>query len=113
MSPQDRFDTLPFSSLGLPSLIDGFGLRHLLAGSPPHPAESSSLALRTGHSPPVALHLASRRRSYFQLRAGERLPGVDLHHSDLLRFQTHWHGHPARVCAAGVESLLALLSAKL
>jgi hypothetical protein len=45
------------------------GLRHWLAGSPRQSAESSSLALRTNRSPPVALHPASRRRSYRQLRS--------------------------------------------
>ncbi len=45
------------------------GLRHWLAGSPRRSAESSSLALRTNRSPPVALHPASRRRSYLRLRA--------------------------------------------
>jgi len=66
-----------------------FGLRHWSAGSPRPQAESGSQSLRTGRSPPVALHLASRRRSYLQLRAGERLPEVDLHHPDLVRSQTH------------------------
>ena len=46
------------------------GLRHLLAGSPQRSAESSSLALRTNRSPPVALHPASRRRSYLWLQDG-------------------------------------------
>jgi hypothetical protein len=45
-----------------------FGLRHCFAGSPRQSAESSSLALRTDRSPPVALHPASRRRSYHRLR---------------------------------------------
>ena len=45
------------------------GLRHSLAGSPRRQAESSSLALRTDRSPPVALHPASRRRSYLRLRS--------------------------------------------
>ena len=45
------------------------GLRQLLAGSPQRPAESSSLALRTDRSPPVAPHPASRRRSYSWLRS--------------------------------------------
>jgi len=44
------------------------GLRHWGAGSPRRQAESSSRALRTNRSPPVALHPASRRRSYLQLR---------------------------------------------
>ena len=46
----------------------GIGLRHSLAGSPRRQAESSSLALRTGRSPPVAPHPASRRRSYVRLQ---------------------------------------------
>jgi len=44
------------------------GLRLFPAGSPRQMAESSSLALRTNRSPPVALHPASRRRSYHWLR---------------------------------------------
>jgi hypothetical protein len=45
--------------------------------------------LRTGHSPPVALHLVSRRRSYRWLQAGERLPGEDLHLSVVAPLQAH------------------------
>ena len=70
--PRHRFITLPLS-------VTGFrfrsGLRHLAAGSPKHPAESSSLALRTGRSPPGTPHPASRRRSSVRLQAGERLLG--------------------------------------
>ena len=68
-----------------------FGLHPLPAGSPHEQAESSSLALRTGRSPPVASHPASRRRSFHRLQAGERLPEEDLHLSDLAHSQTHWH----------------------
>ena len=49
------------------------GLRQSLAGSPQRSAESSSLALRTNRSPPVALHPASRRRSYFRLQSARTL----------------------------------------
>ncbi|HEX7294902.1 MAG TPA: hypothetical protein VF251_04055, partial [Pyrinomonadaceae bacterium] len=45
--------------------------------------------LRTGRSPPAALHHASLRRSGIRLQAGERLPGEDLHLSDYARFQAH------------------------
>ena len=65
------------------------GLRLTLGGSPRDKAESSSLALRTGRSPPVALHPASRRRSYVQLQAGECVPEEDFHLSDLAHLQTH------------------------
>jgi hypothetical protein len=48
--------------------LASFGLRQWGAGSPRQTAESSSLALWTGRSPPVALHPASRRRSYVRLQ---------------------------------------------
>jgi hypothetical protein len=64
-------------------------LRHYLASSPPGQAESSSLALRTGRSPPVASHPLSRGRSYLQLQAGERVPEEDLHLSDQTHLRTH------------------------
>jgi len=65
------------------------GLRLSLAGSPHSKAESSSLALRTGRSPPVASHPLSRGRSYVQLQAGERVPEEDSHLSDQTRLQAH------------------------
>ena len=46
-------------------------VRRFLDASPTGLAESSSLSLRTGLSPQVALHLSSRKRSYhFRLQAG-------------------------------------------
>ena len=45
------------------------GLRLWGAGSPRRQAESSLRVLRTNRSPPVALHPASRRRSYFRLQS--------------------------------------------
>lgn len=46
-------------------------VRTLPGGSPTGSAESSSLLLRTGRSPQVALHLPSRERSYhFRIQAG-------------------------------------------
>jgi len=78
----DRFVTL-LHRRGLPRLSpgqtfrsDGIAVarsrvRTLLGGSPTGLAESSSLALRTGHSPQVALHPPSRERSYhFRIQAG-------------------------------------------
>jgi len=76
------------------------GFRHGYAGSPYDVAESSSLALRTGRSPPVAPHPASRRRSYLQLQAGERVPEEDFHLSD----QTHSQTHVAQRFNAGPPS---------
>jgi len=55
----------------------------------PSKAESSSLTLRTGRSPPVASHPLSRGRSYVQLQAGERLPEEDFHLSDQTHLQAH------------------------
>src|SRR5258707_12889434 len=45
--------------------------------------------LRMALSPPVAPHLASRRRSYIRLQAGVGLPGEDLHLPVRLRLQAH------------------------
>ena len=65
------------------------GLRHSLAGSPATPGRIEFVSLRTGHSPPVASHPASRRRGYSWLQAGERIPGVDLHHPGRAHSQAH------------------------
>ncbi len=43
-------------------------LRPSLAGSPRHAGRIEFLIVRTGRSPPVALHPVSRRRSYVRLR---------------------------------------------
>ena len=47
------------------------------------------LIVRMARSPPVALHPASRRRSYNRLQAGVGIPGEDLHLPDQLRSQAH------------------------
>ncbi len=77
-----RFDTLlhrrdlPRLSPGQTSGVGGIAVarsrvRSLLGASPTGLAESSSLALRTGRSSQVALHLASQQRNYhFRLQAG-------------------------------------------
>ena len=61
------------------SLRLGSGLRLSLAGSPTAPGRIEFVILRTDRSPPAARHLASWRRSYSRLQAGERIPGEDLH----------------------------------
>ena len=48
---------------------NGSRLRHSLAGSPNTRGRNGFVILRTGRSPPVALHPASRRRSYSRLQA--------------------------------------------
>ena len=60
-----------------------------MAGSSAAPGRIEFVILRTGRSPPAALHHASLRRSGIRLQAGERLPGEDLHLSDYARFQAH------------------------
>ena len=77
-----RFRTLlhrrdwPRLSHGQTCLVEGFAVarsrvRASLGASPTGLAESSSLALRTGRSSQVALHLSSRKRSYhYRLQAG-------------------------------------------
>ena len=44
-------------------------LHRRIAGSPKTPGRNGFVILRTGRSPPVALHPASRRRSYSRLQA--------------------------------------------
>ena len=87
VGPVIAFAHYPSASRASGSLRSG--LRLNLAGSPRDKAESSSLALRTGRSPPVAPHPASRRRSYVQLQAGECMPEKDFHLSDQAHLQTH------------------------
>jgi hypothetical protein len=84
--PCRRFCTLPLSSTAFPF---GSRLRLWLAGSSLAPGRIEFVILRTGRSPPAALHHASLRRSCIRLQAGERLPGEDLHLSDYSRFQAH------------------------
>ena len=60
-----------------------------MAGSSVAPGRIEFVILRTGRSPPAALHHASLRRSGPRLQAGERLPGEDFHLSDYARFQAH------------------------
>ena len=56
----------------------GSRLRQLPAGSPQTQGRIAFVILRTGRSPPVAPHDASRRRSYIRFQAGERVPGGGL-----------------------------------
>jgi len=74
------------SALPLPFRVR---FRHKCAGSSGIPGRIEFLIVRTGRSPPAALHLASWRRSCFRLQAGERMPEEDLHLSDHARFQAH------------------------
>ena len=83
-----RFITLPLSATGFPVPL-GSGLRLSHAGSSAAPGRIEFVILRTGRSPPAALHHASLRRSCIRLQAGERLPGEDFHLSDYSRFQAH------------------------
>ena len=57
-------------------------LRPWVASSPKTHGRNGFVTLRTGRSPPVALHPASRRRSYIRLQAGEGIPEEDSHLSD-------------------------------
>ena len=81
-----RFYTLPLSARASRFRSK---VRHWLAGSPTAPGRIEFVILRTGRSPPAALHHASLRRSCIRLQAGERLPGEDLHLSDYSRLQAH------------------------
>ena len=71
------------------SRFRGFRLRHSSASSPVAPGRIEFVILRTGRSPPVASHPASRRRSYSRLQAGERIPEADFHRSDHVHSRAH------------------------
>ncbi len=81
-----RFITLPFSST---AFLCGSRLRPWLAGSSIAPGRIEFVILRTGRSPPAALHHTSLCRSCIRLQAGERMPEEDFHLSDSPRFQAH------------------------
>ena len=85
--PRGRFDTQPLSATS-PRVLRA-KTSPLTSRLVVRPGRNGFVILRTGRSPPVALHLASRRRSYFQLQAGVRIPEKDLHLSDQTHLQTH------------------------
>ena len=90
MEPTRRFNTLPISARGV------FRASPFVRGLAVTQRRIVFVILRTGHSPPVALHPASRRRSYGRLQAGEGLPEEDLHLSDKVRLQAHERRTPVR-----------------
>jgi len=64
-----RFCTLPLTATGgSATAAAGSRLRHFPASSPSTSGRIEFVILRTSHSPPVASHPASRRRSYARLR---------------------------------------------
>ena len=69
--------------------------RQFDAGSSLTSGRIEFVILRTGHSPSIAPHLASRRRSYRWVRAGERMPGEDFHLSVMAPLQAHVACRPA------------------
>src|SRR6202048_5360993 len=85
-----------------------FRLRHCYAGSPITPGRIEFVILRTGRSPPTALHFTSRRRSCSRLQAGERIPEQAFHLSDHSRFQAHIAQH----LSAGIKSRFTTESVK-
>src|SRR5438093_13268515 len=77
------------------------------AGSSDASGRIAFVILRTGPPPPIAPHAASRRRSYRQFQAGERMPGEDLHLSGCVRLEAHRVGLPSRPtwrCQIGSET---------
>ena len=79
------------------SPLAGARLHQWFAGSPGTSGRIKFVLLRTGLSPPVAPHPASRRRSYLRLQAGERMPEEDFHLSERVRSRAH--GPPASLPA--------------
>ena len=100
--PSVAASSLPHKPDRLPALADTW-LHLFYAGSPKSSGRIGFVFLRTGRSPPVAPHLASRQRSYSRLQAGERLPEEDFHLSDYA--YSHAHVAAPFMGAAGVSSL--------
>ena len=69
-----RFSTLPLSATGLPRphLAERDKASPLASRLAETPGRIGFVILRTGRSPPAALHPASRRRSCSRLQAGKR-----------------------------------------
>ena len=88
VAPRRSFDTLPISSTGPPPFraVQASPFPSRLAG---FTRPNQVRFLRTGRSPPVASHPASRRRSYIRLQAGERMPERDSHPPDHARSRAH------------------------
>ena len=115
VGPGRRFITLPLSATDFRSSRSR--LRHRKADSPTIPGRIEFVILRTDRSPPVAPHLASRRRSYIRLQAGERMPGEDFHLSDKRAFRRTFRPFRARtiftkcpgVTLASLASPLAII----
>jgi len=102
-----RFITLPISATDSHATARGWTspvTRRLVRTS----GRIEFVILRTDSSSPVASHLASRRRSYSRLQAGERMPEEDFHLPDHARFQAHecaegsplWHAAARASCYA-------------
>ena len=72
------------------------GLRQYSAGSPQTPGRIGFVILKTGPSPPVAFHPASRRRSFIRLPGMTWYQGTDFHRPDEVRSQAHGARRPRR-----------------
>ena len=85
--PDGAFARYPSASVGSRRLPDE--ISSVDADSSLTSGRIEFVILRTGRSPSIAPHLASRRRSYRGVRAGERLPGEDFHLSVMAPLQAH------------------------
>jgi hypothetical protein len=103
--PDVAFTRYPSATVGSPRAC-GLRFRRVRVGSSLTSGRIEFVILRTGHSPSIALHLASRRRSYRWVRAGERMPGEDFHLSVMAPLQAH---AGRRLAAAASPSPLLLL----
>jgi hypothetical protein len=106
--PDGAFTRYPSAPVGSPREC-GLRFRRVRAGSSLTSGRIEFVILRTGHSPSIALHLASRRRSYRWVRAGERMPGEDFHLSVMAPLQAHRRrpGGPAGERAGSRENTQA------
>ena len=88
-APHGRFVTLPLSAVDVPPtsgrIRASLSTRKLAGVAWPNRVRY----LRTGRSPPVASHPASRQRGFGRIQAGERLPEGDFHPFGSQRSQAH------------------------
>jgi len=90
MHPAVALTRYPSARQTSPSTIDGVRTSLLSSALVNTLGRITFVILRTGCSFSVALHPASRRRSYLQLQTGERMSGEDFHLPECVRCFAQW-----------------------
>ena len=83
------FSTLPLSLAGFPPREERVRTSPFTSRLVIAPGRIEFVILRAGRSPPIALHLALRQRSYLRLQSGECVIGEDFHLPERAHSQAH------------------------